>query len=68
MNEGDTIEMTTTWSVMAKGVVGTCTPMLGLIVSNTYELETWLRISSLSVGILVGLASLWSILKGKKRP
>ena len=65
MNE-DAIEMNT-GALICKGIVGTVTPALGLIISNTSEMETWLRITSLIIGIAVGIATLISILKkGKK--
>jgi len=44
------------------GLVATAT---GLTVSMLPEIEAWLRIASLLVGIAVGLASLYAILKRK---
>jgi hypothetical protein len=46
------------------GLVATAT---GLTVSLLPEIEAWLRIASLLVGIAVGVASLYAILN-KKRP
>jgi len=39
-----------------------------LTVSMLPELEAWLRIASLVIGCLVGLASLYAILKNRKHP
>jgi len=44
------------------GLVATAT---GLTVSMLPEIEAWLRIASLLVGIAVGVASLYAILKRK---
>ena len=49
-----------------KGILGTVSPITGAVVSSTVEFETWLRILSLIVGISVGIASLWSILRNRK--
>jgi len=38
----------------------------GITVSMLPELEAWLRVTSLVIGCLVGLASLYAILKNKK--
>jgi len=47
------------------GLLATAT---GLTVSMLPELEAWLRIASLVIGCLVGLASLYAILKNRKHP
>jgi hypothetical protein len=47
------------------GLVATAT---GLTVSMLPELEAWLRVASLVIGCLVGLASLYAILRNKKHP
>jgi len=44
-------------------VAGTCAPILGVITSLQEQLEYGLRISGLVVGLIVGLLSLWQILK-----
>jgi hypothetical protein len=40
----------------------------GITVSMLPELEAWLRIASLIIGCLVGLASLYAILRNRKTP
>jgi hypothetical protein len=40
----------------------------GLTLSMLPELEAWLRVASLVIGCLVGLASLYAILRNKKHP
>lgn len=47
------------------GLVATAT---GLTVSLLPEIEAWLRIVSLLIGCLVGLASLYAILRNRKHP
>lgn len=48
------------------GAIGTGGPVVGLIVSAMPEIEAWLRILSLLVGIAVGLFSLWRLVKARK--
>ena len=52
-------------SASITGLLATAT---GLTVSMLPELEAWLRVASLVIGCLVGLASLYAILKNKKTP
>ena len=52
-------------SASITGLLATAT---GLTVSMLPELEAWLRIASLVIGCLVGLASLYAILKNRKHP
>lgn len=40
-----------------KGIVGTASPVLGVITSMQEQVEWHLRIASLSVGLLVGVLS-----------
>jgi hypothetical protein len=40
----------------------------GITLSMLPELEAWLRVASLVIGCLVGLASLYAILKNRKHP
>ncbi len=46
---------------MAKGIVGTAAPILGVITSTMEHLEFWVRFSGLFVGLLVGVATLVSM-------
>lgn len=48
---------------LAQGSAGTATAMLAVVTSLQQQVEFWLRISSLLVGIAVGLATLWSLLR-----
>lgn len=54
-----------TKELLVKGIVGVISPMIGAGVSLT-EVEAWLRIASLVVGIGVGVVSLVSIWRKKK--
>lgn len=47
---------------VARGFVGVGAPISGFIVSRAENFELWLRIASLSIGCLVGLATLTSLL------
>jgi hypothetical protein len=40
-------------------IAGTVTPILAVITSLQEQIEFWLRVSGLIVGLLVGLLSLW---------
>jgi|TARA_R100000664_G_C2740625_1_gene129177 hypothetical protein len=44
-------------------LIGMAAPVIGLITSMQEQFEYWLRVGSLIVGIAVGLASLYRILK-----
>lgn len=48
------------------GVIGMVAPLLGVITSFQQDLDYYLRIISLCLGIVVGVASLVSILRNKK--
>lgn len=50
--------------LLAKGIVGTSAPLLGALTSMQEQLEHWLRIGSLCIGILVGILTAWSIWRG----
>jgi len=43
--------------------IGTIAPLLGVITSLQEQVEYGLRISGLLVGLIVGLLSLWQIIK-----
>lgn len=45
------------------GIVGTVAPVLGVITSFQEQLEWGLRMTSLGIGIVVGLLSLWKLIK-----
>jgi len=44
-------------------MIGTLAPILGVITSLQKQIEYGLRISGLVVGLVVGLLSLWQILR-----
>lgn len=50
---------------MIKGIVGCGSTMLGILTSNLDQIEAWLRITSLCVGIAVGIATFISIRRRK---
>lgn len=54
---------------LLKGSVGMSATIGSVGVSSIQEVELWLRISSLCIGILVGLLTTWSIIrKNKDKP
>lgn len=50
----------TRW-IAIKGAIGVVSPFIGAGVSVLTEVEAWLRIGSLLVGMSVGVATLYSI-------
>tara|TARA_R110002020_G_scaffold14699_2_gene52245 strand:- start:48910 stop:49074 length:165 start_codon:yes stop_codon:yes gene_type:complete len=44
-------------------LIGMAAPVIGLVTSMQAQFEFWLRIGSLVVGIAVGVASLYRIIK-----
>jgi|TARA_Y100000996_G_scaffold415319_1_gene409362 hypothetical protein len=51
------------YSKVVDSLVGMTAPMLGLITSMQEQFEYWLRVGSLIVGIAVGIASLYRLVK-----
>lgn len=47
---------------VARGVVGIGAPVSGFIVSRAENVEVWLRVASLGIGCLVGVATLTSLI------
>ena len=45
------------------GIAGTVAPALGVITSFQEQLEWGLRMTSLTIGLVVGLLSLWNLFK-----
>jgi len=45
------------------GIVGSVVPVLGLVTSLQEQIEWGMRITSLGIGIIVGLISAWQLLK-----
>jgi hypothetical protein len=56
-----------TFITTVKGTLGMLATGSGLYVSVLPEIEAWLRVISLCVGIAVGTASFISIIRHKKR-
>ena len=50
-----------------KGIVGTASPVLGVITSFQEQIEWHLRIASLLVGLLVGVLSLIGMIRKLRR-
>jgi len=44
-------------------LIGMAAPVIGLVTSMQEQFEYWLRVGSLVVGIAVGVASLYRLLK-----
>lgn len=53
--------------VVTKGIIGAVAAFGGATVSFLTQLEAWLRIGSLCVGICVGLLTIRSIIKGSNQ-
>jgi hypothetical protein len=47
----------------AHGIVGSVVPVLGLVTSLQEQVEWGMRVTSLGIGIIVGLISAWQLLK-----
>ena len=45
------------------GIAGTVAPALGVITSFQEQLEWGMRMTSLTIGLVVGLLSLWNLLR-----
>jgi hypothetical protein len=45
------------------GIVGSVVPVLGLVTSMQEQVEWGMRVTSLGIGIIVGLISAWQLLK-----
>ncbi len=52
-------------ATIGKGLVGVTGTGTGIAVSTLSQVETFLRITSLTIGITIGVATLYSILKKK---
>jgi hypothetical protein len=44
-------------------IVGSVVPVLGLVTSLQEQVEWGMRVTSLGIGIIVGLISAWQLLK-----
>tara|TARA_B100000963_G_scaffold357431_1_gene379622 strand:- start:2034 stop:2198 length:165 start_codon:yes stop_codon:yes gene_type:complete len=44
-------------------LIGMAAPVIGLVTSMQEQFEYWLRVGSLVVGIAVGIASLYRLIK-----
>ena len=52
---------------VSKAIVGIASPVVGVITSFQEQIEWHLRVSSLCVGLLVGIMSLVSMVKKMRR-
>lgn len=52
---------------LTRGATGVIAAFGGTVVSMLPEIEAWLRITSLGVGIVVGLCTIHSIVKNSKK-
>ena len=55
------------YDYILKGIIGTVSPILGVITSLQEQIEWTLRVSSLVVGLLVGLISLVGMIRKMRR-
>lgn len=46
-----------------RGIVGTASPVLGVITSMQEQIEWHLRVASLAIGLLVGIMSLVAMIR-----
>ena len=53
--------------LLFKGIIGTASPLLGVVTSFQEQIEWHLRIASLVVGLAVGVLSLISLLRKLRR-
>jgi len=51
-----------------KGLIGTLSPVVGLLTSLQEQVEWGLRVASLIVGLLVGITSLLSMIRKMRKP
>ncbi len=49
--------------IMLRAILGTASPIAGVITSLQEQVEWHLRVASLAVGLVVGLLSAWAIWK-----
>lgn len=67
MNEGETMETGTGIAVtIIKGAVGVLAVMQGVIINNLKDVNVVLQTVSLTLGIVVALTAIASILRKKK--
>ena len=52
---------------VSKAIIGTASPLLGVITSYQEQIEWHLRLASLLVGLLVGILSLVSMVRKMRR-
>lgn len=50
-----------------RGIVGTASPVLGVITSLQQQIEWHLRVASLAIGLLVGILSLVAMIRKLRR-
>jgi hypothetical protein len=55
------------YDYILKAIVGVASPIIGVITSLQEQIEWTLRVSSLSVGLLVGLMSLVGMIRKLRR-
>jgi len=52
---------------LVNGAIGVTASASGVAISFCPQLEAWMRVTSLAVGIAVGLVTLWKLLRKKKK-
>jgi hypothetical protein len=52
---------------LSNGIIGTATTVLGVLTSFQEDLEFWLRVLSLLVGLSIGVVTLWNLIKAARK-
>jgi len=56
------------YDFILKGLIGTLSPVVGVLTSLQEQVEWGLRVTSLVVGLLVGITSLVSMIRKLRNP
>jgi putative Mn2+ efflux pump MntP len=51
---------------IANGITGTFASFLGVISTFQHQLEWWMRVTGGFLGIIIGVLTLWNLLKNKR--
>lgn len=53
-------------STLCKGIIGVSSTVASFVVTKLDQLEQWFRISASAVGIVVGILTIISLLRGRR--
>jgi len=62
------MRQTLDYDFFLKGLIGTVSPVVGVLTSLQEQVEWGLRVASLVVGLLVGITSLLSMIRKLRNP